>query len=99
MTMPLGKDLSYLPLLNTVFGDTIRDVPLVTDTRVPLPPRRSPKRQTMERPVLVDEDDTKEAEVEGVRALKRTRKQEVPAPPVDIEPSEGTQSMVLLGFQ
>lgn len=74
-TVPLERgDLFYLPPLTIVLGLTLHDVPLVTDIRVPLPPRESPRRLATERLVLVDKEEVKEAEEEGVRALKRRRR-------------------------
>lgn len=82
--------------LNTVIGATFHNVPLVTETRVPLSPRGSPKHQTIERPLLVDKDDAQETKGEGVRALNRRRRQE--APSCDIDSSKGIESMELLEF-
>lgn len=60
-------------------------------------PRRSPIHQTMERSMLLDEDNNaREAEGESIKALKRRRRQE--APHVTIESSEGTESIELLKF-
>lgn len=87
--MPSGEDLSYLSPPKTVLGVTLRDMSLVTDTGVPLPPKGSPRHQTIERLVLVNkEDDAKEIKGRGVKALKRRRRQEAPSPPKDIESSK-----------
>lgn len=57
-------------------------MPLVINIKVSLPPKGSPRHQTIERPVLVDEDNNiQEIEDEGIRALKKRRQE---APPVNI---------------
>lgn len=54
---PTGDDLSYLPPREHYTRATLRDMPLVTDTGALLEPRGSLKYQTMERPMLLDEDE------------------------------------------
>lgn len=60
-----------------MLGTTLHDMPLVTNIRVLLPPRGSPKYQTIERPLLIDKDiETEEVKGKGVRVLKRRRRLE-----------------------
>lgn len=57
-----------------------------------MPPKRSPRDETMKTPILVDkEDDIKEGKGEGIIALNgKRRRQEASAFLMDIELSEGT---------
>lgn len=58
-----------------MLGATLRDVPLITNTRVNFLPKESPNHLMMEKSVLVDEkDDAQEAKGEGLRALKRRKR-------------------------
>lgn len=69
--VPLGGNLSYLSPPNIVLGATLYNVPLVTNTGVPLSSKESLWCQIIEGLVLVSEE---EAEEEGVRALKRRKR-------------------------
>lgn len=44
IAMPLGEEFFLLSSPDTMLGATLHDVPIVTDIRVSLLPRRSPKR-------------------------------------------------------
>lgn len=50
--VPPREDLAYLPPHNIELGVTLYDVSLVTDIRVPLPPKESPRHQIIKRPIL-----------------------------------------------
>lgn len=70
VTVPSGKDLSHLPPSPPyiMLRVTLYDIPLATDTRLPLSLRRSLRHWTMERSVLVDKE--KDAEENGARELE-----------------------------
>lgn len=48
-------------------------MPLLTDVEEPLSQSRSPRHQTLERLVLVDEDAEDETEEQGSRAQKKEK--------------------------
>lgn len=58
-TINLGRDLSYLPHPTTILGATLRDVPLVTNTGVPLPSKRSSRHLKIKSLILMDEEEIK----------------------------------------
>lgn len=60
----------------TVLEATLCDIPLVTNTEVPLSLRESPRHLVVERLVLVDEEEAEKVEEESIMALKRKRRQE-----------------------
>lgn len=82
--------MSYLHSPNIVLGETLRDVSLVTNTEMPLSPRRFSWRWVGERLVLVDEEKAEEAEEEGVRDLKRRREKKA---------STSTSTLVDVSFE
>lgn len=55
--VPIEEDQSYLPSPNTMLRATLRDMPLVVNTIVPLPLKESSRCLIMERPILVDKED------------------------------------------
>lgn len=77
-------------------GVIFHDVPLVTDTGVPLPLKESPKCPTVERQMLVDGEEIEEAEEEGIRALKRRKRHKAFTSALMNMSSEATQSAELL---
>lgn len=71
-------------------------MPLVTNTRVSLPPKESLQHRVLKRPVLVDEE---KADEEGVRALKKRRRKEAFTFTLIDVSSEGIQNAELLNYQ
>lgn len=78
------------PSLNIMLEAILHDVPLAMNTRVPFPPKKSPRYQMIERLMLVHkEEEAQKTEGKGVRALKRRRRRQE-ASPINIESSERT---------
>lgn len=74
IVIPIGKYQSYLSPPTTVLGSTLHDMPLITNTGVPLSLRESPRHQAIKGLVWVDKEEANEVEEKGVRALKRRKK-------------------------
>lgn len=98
MTSAIAKlsardDLSYLPSVYTILGETLWDMPLVKDARFPLKPKRSHRHQAMKRLVLLDKDDNAKG-VEGVvdRPLTSRRSQTF-STTIDVSSEEGAQRL------
>lgn len=81
-----------------MLGATLRNMLIVTDTKVPSSLNESPRCQIIERPVLVFEKGPKKAEGEDVKALNIRRRQKT-STLLEVVSCKGIQSTKLSEYQ